>query len=71
MSAGGREDFDFPGIGPSTQRVGVDAEDPARFPQRQPVAVLERRRLGDTANLGESRPHRTDDRVVIWIAVSL
>ena len=29
-----REDLDLPGVGPATQRVGIDAEDPARLPQR-------------------------------------
>jgi hypothetical protein len=49
------EDLDLSGVGPATQRVGVDAEDPARLPQRQPVTALERARFGDTANLGETR----------------
>src|SRR5205823_7610798 len=54
VSAGRREDLDLSGIGPATQRVGVDAEDAARLSQRQPVTTLERARLGYTANLGES-----------------
>ena len=52
MAAGCGEDLDLPSIGPASQRVGVDPEDAARLPQRQPVTVLERR-LGDTVNLGE------------------
>src|SRR5882762_1774719 len=60
VPAGRREDVDLSGVSPPAQRVGVDAEDPARLPQRQPVAVLERRRgLRDTANLGESASNRS------------
>src|SRR5438309_1261942 len=58
VPAGRGEDLDLSGIGPSPQRVGIDAEDPARFPQRQPVTALERARFGDTANLGESAAGR-------------
>jgi len=43
MSAGRREDLDLSGVGPPPERVGVDAEDPARFAQRQPITALERR----------------------------
>ena len=52
VAAGCGEDLDLSGVGPAPQRVGVDAEDAACLPQRQPVTVLERR-LGDTVNLGE------------------
>src|SRR5438128_7928194 len=31
------EDIDLPVVGPAAKGVGVDAEDPARLPQRQPV----------------------------------
>src|SRR5438132_1624416 len=41
VSAGRREDLDLSGVGPPPERVGIDAEDPARFPQRQPVTALE------------------------------
>src|SRR5207247_2131645 len=59
VSAGRGEDLDLSGIGPPTQRVGVNAEDAARLPQRQPITALDRRRgLGDTANLGEARVSR-------------
>src|SRR2546427_3308300 len=52
------EDIDLPVVGPAAKGVGVDAEDPARLPQRQPVIALERRCFGDTANLGESQTPR-------------
>src|SRR5438876_2114364 len=56
VSAGRGEDLDLPGVGPPPERVGVNAEDAARLPQRQPITALDRRRgLGDTANLGEAR----------------
>jgi len=54
MAARCGEDLDLSAVGPAAKRVGVDAEDAARLPQRQPVTVLERRRLGDTVNLGET-----------------
>jgi len=55
VPTGRREDVDLSGVSPPAQSVGVDAEDPARLPQRQPVTALDRRRgFGDTANLGES-----------------
>ena len=60
MPARRGKDLDLSGIGPAPQRVGIDAEDPARFPQRQPVAALERARFGDTANLGESDADRLE-----------
>ena len=60
MSARCGEDLDLSGIGPPAQRVRVNAEDAARFPQRQPVTALERAGLGYTANLGES------DCVGLW-----
>jgi hypothetical protein len=60
MPAWRGEDLDLSGVGPPPERVGIDAEDPARFPQRQPVTALERARFGDTANLGESDAKRGD-----------
>src|SRR4029077_7287184 len=59
MTARRCEDLDLSGIGPATKRVRINAQDPARLPQREPVAALDRsRRLGDTANLGESAAGR-------------
>jgi hypothetical protein len=60
VAAGRGEDLDLAGVGPPAQGVGVNAEDSARLPQRQPVTALERRRSGDTANLGESDVDRLE-----------
>src|SRR2546426_715529 len=54
MPAWRGEDLDLPAVRPAAQRVWIHAEDPAGLPQRQPVTALERCRLRDTANLGES-----------------